>query len=142
MSDHLIERLRELYVSIKKEALRDGQGKLVKIIFHRGGRHMKQNHIRRIFKRILSKAGLRDISLHDIRHSFASQSLTDGASPVYVKEQLGHSSINMTVDVCGHLIPGSNRDIVNRLDTLHQSLPYPHSEKIQKPQRIIVTAQN
>jgi hypothetical protein len=29
---------------------------------------------------------------------------------------LGHSSIQMTVDIYGHLIPGSNRGAVNKLD--------------------------
>jgi len=55
--------------------------------------------------------------IHDIRHKFASLLLSKGESPVYVKEQLGHSSIKMTVDVYGHLIPGSNRDAVNQLDS-------------------------
>jgi hypothetical protein len=35
---------------------------------------------------------------------------------VYVKEQLGHGSIHITVDTYGHLIPGANRGAVNRLD--------------------------
>ena len=32
-----------------------------------------------------------------------------------MKEQLGHSSIQVTVDVYGHFIPGANRGAVNRL---------------------------
>jgi integrase len=32
------------------------------------------------------------------------------------KEQLGHASIQTTVDVYGHLAPGSNRNAVNKLD--------------------------
>ncbi len=82
-----------------------------------GGKHIEKNYIRRVFKRVLKKAGLREIRLHDIRHTFASLLLSDGASPVYVKEQLGHTSIQMTVDIYGHLIPSSNREMVNRLDT-------------------------
>ena len=35
---------------------------------------------------------------------------------VYVKEQLGHASIQITVDTYGHLIPGANRAAVDRLD--------------------------
>jgi len=34
----------------------------------------------------------------------------------YVKEQLGHSSIQITVDTYGHLVPGGNRSEVDRLD--------------------------
>jgi integrase len=33
------------------------------------------------------------------------------------KEQMGHSSIKITVDTYGHLVPGSNRAAVDRLDT-------------------------
>ena len=50
------------------------------------------------------------------RHTFASLLLQNGESPAYVKEQMGHSSIQVTVDVYGHLIPGANRQAVDRLD--------------------------
>ena len=35
---------------------------------------------------------------------------------MYVKEQLGHSSINVTVDIYGHLVPGGNKAVVDKLD--------------------------
>jgi len=44
-----------------------------------------------------------------------------GESPAYVRDQLGHSSIKMTVDIYGHWIPGANRQAVNRLPGLTQS---------------------
>src|SRR5688572_18828291 len=65
---------------------------------------------------MLTKAGLRHIRLHDLRHTFASLLLQQGESVVYVKEQLGHGSIQITVDTYGHLIPGANRGAVDRLD--------------------------
>jgi integrase len=63
-----------------------------------------------------AKATLRHIRIHDLRHTFASLLLQQGESAVYVKEQLGHSSIQITVDTYGHLIPGANRGAVHRLD--------------------------
>lgn len=86
---------------------------------------MEQNYIRRVYKRILNKAGIRDMRLHDIRHTYASLLLSYGQSPVYVKEQLGHSSIQMTVDIYGHLIPSSNRGAVNQLDSTQPNATYP-----------------
>ena len=56
------------------------------------------------------------IRVHDIRHTYASLLLTQGESLHYVKEQMGHASIQTTVDEYGHLVPGSNRNAVNRLD--------------------------
>jgi len=44
--------------------------------------------------------------------------IQNGESLAYVKEQLGHSSIKITVDVYGHLVPGANRQAVNRLPSL------------------------
>ena len=79
-------------------------------------------------KQILTKAGLRDIRLHDIRHTFASQLLSLGVNPVYVKVQLGHSSIKMTVDIYGHLIPTGNHDMINRLDGTQPSATYTQPE--------------
>ena len=38
------------------------------------------------------------------------------ADLAFVRSQLGHSSIQVTVDIYGHLVPGANRDEVGRLD--------------------------
>lgn len=117
VSDQLMAALKDLYLRRQKETMAQGRGEVVAAIFHRDGKQIEQNFIRRIFKRILIKAGIREIRFHDIRHTYASLLLSNGESPVYVKEQLGHTSIQMTVDIYGHLIPGSNRQAVNRLDT-------------------------
>jgi integrase len=60
---------------------------------------------------------LRQIRLHDLRHSYASLMLQQGESVTYVKEQMGHHSIQVTVDLYGHLIPGANRAAANRLES-------------------------
>ena len=39
----------------------------------------------------------------------------------YMKDQLGHSSISMTIDVYGHLVPGANRAAMDRLPTVEDS---------------------
>jgi integrase len=66
----------------------------------------------------LAKAGIRRIRLHDLRHTFGSLLIQNGASIVYVKEQMGHSSLQVTVDIYGHLIPGANVCFVDRLDAV------------------------
>ena len=72
----------------------------------------------RVFYKACEKAGIRRRNLHATRHTFASILLMHGESPAYVKDQLGHSSIKMTVDVYGHFIPGANRQAVNKLPSL------------------------
>jgi integrase len=76
------------------------------------------NLYHRYFVPVLVKAGIRKIRLHDLRHTFGSQLIQGGASIVYVKEQMGHSSIQVTVDTYGHLIPGANVSFVDKLDVV------------------------
>jgi len=61
-------------------------------------------------------SGIRKVRLHDLRHTFASQLIEQGAHPKYIQEQLGHSSITMTMDTYGHLFPNRNRGVVDGLD--------------------------
>ena len=81
------------------------------------GRRLDPNDLRRqILYPALAAAGIRRVRFHDARHTFASLLLQQGESLTYVRDQLGHSSIQMTVDVYGHLIPGLNRQAVDKLD--------------------------
>src|SRR5207247_9454006 len=87
------------------------------VFINEAGRQLEHNNFRRrVFEPLLTKAGLRRIRIHDLRHTFASLLLQQGESPQYVKEQMGHHSIQVTVDIYGHLIPGTNRRAVDRLD--------------------------
>src|SRR5256885_14166043 len=75
------------------------------------------NFSERVFKPLLTQAGLRRIRFHDLRHTFGSLLIQTGASLAYVRDQMGHSSIQITVDVYGHLVPGANISYVDRLDS-------------------------
>jgi integrase len=63
------------------------------------------NLYHRLFLPVLAKAGIRKIRLHDLRHTFGSLLIQAGASLTYVKEQMGHSSIQVTVDTYGQSGP-------------------------------------
>jgi integrase len=76
------------------------------------------NLYHRLFLPVLEKAGIRKIRLHDLRHTFGSLLIQNGASIAYVKEQMGHSSIQVTVDIYGHLIPGANVSFIDSLDAV------------------------
>jgi integrase len=64
-----------------------------------------ENLYHRRFKRIIKKAGLRSIRIHDLRHTFASILIAAGHNIKYIQSQLGHSSIKITLDIYGHLMP-------------------------------------
>ncbi len=75
------------------------------------------NMIRDRFLPTLQAAGIRAIRFHDLRHTFGAMLIAAGAPLNYVKEQMGHASIQVTVDTYGHLIPGVGERYVDRLDS-------------------------
>lgn len=85
------------------------------------GNHLDMHNLKhRHFYKALQKAGIRRIRFHDLRHTFASLLIGNGESLAYVRDQLGHSSIALTVNTYTHLIPGSNRGAVDKLPGLRR----------------------
>jgi len=72
--------------------------------------------VRRVFARILRRAGLRRLRFHDLRHSHATLMLVSGVHPKIVQERLGHSSVAITLDTYSHVLPGLQEAAVRRLD--------------------------
>jgi integrase len=135
MSAHLAATLQRRHIAVKTAALKAGTPASKWVFTNRDGEALDGDNLRRrVFQPALAKAGLRDIRIHDLRHTFASLLIQQRESLAYVREQLGHSSIQVTVDVYGHLVPGSNRAAVDRLDdasTTSGSIPGASDERRQ-----------
>jgi integrase len=107
MSDTLTQALQSHQTRLKQEWLKkeppEGEAKkeLPEWVFpNLEGNPLEYYNLKhRHFEKCLAKAGLRRIRFHDLRHTFASLLIQNGESLAYIKDQLGHSSIKMTVDV-------------------------------------------
>jgi integrase len=131
LSRELTATLETLQLDRQFEAATRGWKEVPPWVFcNEKGRPLNQNRIRLKFFRLLKGAGVRQVRFHDLRLSFASLLLQNGESPVYVKDQMGHSSIQVTVDLYGHLIPGGNKQAVDRLDP---PAPQPNSATSAQP---------
>jgi integrase len=53
---------------------------------------------------------------HDLRHTHASFLIANGEHPKAIQMRLGHSSISVTLDRYGHLMPGIDEAAAHRLD--------------------------
>jgi integrase len=93
------------------------------------------NVVRRHFFPALDRAGLRRIRFHDLRHTFGSLLIQAGAPLTYVRDQMGHSSIKITVDTYGHMIPGANIAFVDRLDAREGSTTPQESATQAQPRK-------
>lgn len=82
------------------------------------GSPMKSDNPRkRDLEPVLARAGLPEITLHELRHTFASVMLHECmAAPAVVSQMLGHKYITFTFDLYGHLIPSARSDVMWRLD--------------------------
>jgi integrase len=76
------------------------------------------SELRREFKRLAKQAGLPEIRFHDLRHTAATLMLQQGVHPKVVQERLGHSSINITLDIYSHVFPNLQEDAAGRLEDL------------------------
>ena len=74
--------------------------------------------VRKQFEPALQRAGLRRIRFHDLRHTYVTLAIQQGAHPKFIQHQLGHASIQTTLDRYGHLLLKDHEHIGVRLDTL------------------------
>ena len=70
----------------------------------------------------LERVDLRRDRIHDLRHTYASLLIQAGVSLAYIRDQLGHHSIKVTVDIYGQLAPEGNKEAVDKLDD-HVTMP-------------------
>lgn len=67
------------------------------------GRPLDPGEVSKGFAAAVKRAGLPHIRLHDARHTWATLALEAGVHPKVVQEQLGHSSISITLDLYSHV---------------------------------------
>ena len=129
LPEPLVDEFRNHVARLRKESLKAGNGGVVDLMF-RDPEEKKcmpysQRKIQTLVKKICKRAGLDARNPHDLRHTYATNLLMSNISPVYVKEQLGHSSIEITVDIYGHWIQGEG------CDGLEEALQIPEQNRDQ-----------
>jgi integrase len=69
----------------------------------------------REFKKLLARAGLPPVRLHDLRHTAASLLLAQGVPARVVMEILGHSQIALTMNTYSHVAPEVSHEAAERM---------------------------
>lgn len=117
MSAQLARVLQGLLAVREAEAILKNQERSVWLFGGGSGAPMTPGSFwQNIWRPLLRRAGLRYRKPHTLRHTYASLLIQSRESLAYVRDQLGHHSIKLTVDTYGHLVPGANRAAVDRLD--------------------------
>jgi integrase len=84
--------------------------------------------IRKLWRNILKEAELRNFRIHDLRHSFASQLVSTGASLELISSLLGHADVK-TTQRYSHLYDSVERTAVDRIGAWIEAAGQPEPPK-------------
>ncbi|MDQ1489581.1 MAG: hypothetical protein QOJ23_2095, partial [Actinomycetota bacterium] len=68
-------------------------------------------------------AGLEPLRPHDLRHTAVSLWVAAGASPKQIASWAGHTSVSVVLDRYGHLFPGHEEGVLERLEGFGRNAP-------------------
>ena len=63
-------------------------------------------------------SGVKRVRWHDLRHTYASLLISKNLPIKYIQKQMGHGSIQVTLDRYGHLMPDVNEQAISVLNGL------------------------
>ncbi|MEK7424558.1 MAG: site-specific integrase [Actinomycetota bacterium] len=82
------------------------------------GRPYHPERVSTEFDRRVAKWGLPRITLHGLRHTWATLALRGGVHPKVVQERLGHSTISITLNTYSHVSVGMQREAAEKVASL------------------------
>jgi integrase len=104
--------LRDILVEHKMAA----RGELVVGRGEEGSRPFNDTSVAQRAFKAWRRGGLQPITLHEARHTFASLMIAAGVNAKALTSYMGHSSVTITYDRYGHLMPGNEDEATALLD--------------------------
>ncbi|WP_432450267.1 tyrosine-type recombinase/integrase [Aliiroseovarius marinus] len=80
------------------------------------GQHLV--NLQKTWLRVRKKAGISDVRMHDLRHTYASVAVMNGVDPFMLKEILGHKSLQTTLrysHLADHAVQAAAGSVASRL---------------------------
>ncbi len=100
--------LRQRYLVSKKTGL---------VVCQENGRPRNPNDfLKRPFARAVKAAQLGSLRFHDMRHTYGALKIEQGENVYYIMRQMGHSSIQVTIDIYGHLLETRKSEAAAKTD--------------------------
>jgi integrase len=105
--------LRSQLLAHKLQQGRGGQGF---VFAGKNGRPFDPGSVAARARKAWAEAGLEPIGLHECRHTYAAFMIAANVNAKALSSYMGHSTITVTLDRYGHLLPGNEREAAALLD--------------------------
>lgn len=113
----LPKRLRDILIAYRGEDYNNNG-----IVFKTSSEgYTEPRNMIRAFYKLITKAGIESKNFHSLRHTYASRLIEENVNHKVIQELLGHNSINVTMDIYGHIGKDIKKDAVNKLDNLFEA---------------------
>jgi integrase len=87
------------------------------IFVGRMGKPFDKSYLHKIIiKKFIPQLGLPKITIHGLRHTFASTMIQQGVNPLIISKQLGHAKVSMTLDTYSHLFENDLHLAADKMD--------------------------
>lgn|GEM_PF-457832 len=116
--------IRHLAMLDEERQAFDGDYQSLGLLFcHPDGKAIHPDTITRRFNRLVDRAGVRKIRLHDVRHTYATLSLDAGVDPKIVSDRIGHANMAYTLAIYTHRSTGRDQDAAQKVAGLMFDAP-------------------
>jgi integrase len=102
-----MSRMKELGTRLQENEL---------IFCRAGGEPIYATTLNRAFTKLQLELGIDPVRWHDLRHTSVSILIKEGVHSKLIADRMGHSSVQITLDRYGHLMPGMQDVVAARLD--------------------------
>lgn len=88
------------------------------VFLNRNGRLIPNSNYNQYIEKICQKAGIDRISMHTLRHTFATRCIESGMKPKTLQKILGHANIAMTMDLYVHVTEDETEKEMQKFEKL------------------------
>jgi integrase len=88
------------------------------VFINYNGSPLNPDTVTHAFAKVIKRACLKNIRMHDLRHTHATLMLMAGIHPKIVSERLGHASVSVTLDIYSHVLPGLQEAAAEKFDRI------------------------
>lgn len=90
------------------------------VFLNRNGKLLPNSNYDRYLEKICDKAGIERISMHTLRHTFATRCIESGMKPKTLQKILGHANISMTMDLYVHVTEDEKEKEMQQFEQMYR----------------------